>query len=118
MYLNNYSFDKYLKYYKQKNINNLVKKFAKYAKKNKLDGLVCSPNEIEAVRKEVGQEMLLVVPGIRLEKNSLEKKDDQKRTLNPKEAIRLGADYLVIGRPIVESKNPLKTIKEINRSIQ
>ena len=58
--------------------------------------------------------MLIVVPGIRLEKN---KKDDQKRILTPKEAINLGADYLVIGRPIVESINPLKTLKEINKSI-
>ena len=107
-----------LKYYKEKNINILVKKFANYAKKNNLSGLVCSPLEINIVRKEVGKKMILVVPGIRTEKNSLDKKDDQKRTLTPKEAINLGADFLVIGRPIIESKNPLETIKEINQSIQ
>ena len=60
--------------------------------------------------------MLIVVPGIRLEKNQNNKKTI-KRILTPKEAIKLGADYLVIGRPIVESNNPLKTIKEINKSI-
>ena len=43
--------------------------------------------------------------------------DDQKRILTPKEAIKLGADYLVIGRPITKAKDPLKTIKEINQSI-
>jgi len=107
-----------LKYYKQKNVNILVKKFANYAKKNNLSGLVCSPLEIDIVRKEVGEKMILVVPGIRPNKKPLSKKDDQKRTLTPKEAIDLGADFLVIGRPIVESNNPLETIKKINRSIQ
>ena len=106
-----------LKYYKEKNVNNLVKKFANYAKKNNLSGLVCSPLEINIVRKEVGEEMILVVPGIRLGKKLKLKKDDQKRTLTAKEAINLGADYLVIGRPIIESKNPLGTIKKINQSI-
>ena len=107
-----------LKYYKEKNVNNLVKKFANYAKKNNISGLVCSPLEISIVRQEVGKKMILVVPGIRPEKNSHDKKDDQKRTLSPKDAINLGANFLVIGRPIIESKNPLETIKEINRSIQ
>ena len=107
-----------LKYYKEKNINILVKKFASYAKKNNMSGLVCSPLEISIVRKEVGEGMILVVPGIRPNKKSSYKKDDQKRTLTPKEAINLGADFLVIGRPIIESKNPLETIKKINQSIQ
>ena len=107
-----------LKYYKEKNINILVKKFSNYAKKNNLDGLVCSPMEIKVVRKEVGKKMILVVPGIRPDNKSPSKKDDQRRTLTPKEAIDLGADFLVIGRPIIESKNPLETIKEINQSIQ
>ena len=107
-----------LKYYKEKNVNILVKKFANYAKKNNLSGLVCSPLEINIIRKEVGTKMILVVPGIRLNKKNPSKKDDQKRTLSPKEAIDLGADFLVVGRPIIESKNPLETIKKINQSIQ
>ena len=107
-----------LKYYKEKNVNILVKKFASYAKKNNINGLVCSPLEIKVVRKEVGKKLILVVPGIRPEKNSLSIQDDQKRTLTPKEAINLGADFLVIGRPIIKSKNPLETIKKINQSIQ
>jgi orotidine-5'-phosphate decarboxylase len=106
------------KYYKEKNVNILVKKFANYAKKNNLGGIVCSPLEISIVRKEVGKKMILVVPGIRPYKKSTSKKDDQKRILTPKEAINLGADFLVIGRPIIESKNPLETIKKINESIQ
>ena len=106
------------KYYKEKKVEILVKKFANYAKKNNLGGLVCSPLEINIVRKEVGGRMILVVPGIRTEEKKFKNKDDQKRTLTPKEAINLGADFLVIGRPIIESKNPLETIKKINHSIQ
>ena len=102
------------KYYKEKNINMLVKKFSIYAKENGINGLVCSPLEIESIRKAIGNKMILVVPGIRLGKKLLNKKDDQKRTLDPKQAIKLGADFLVIGRPITESKNPLLSIKNIN----
>ena len=105
------------KYYNEKNVQLLVKKLVKYAKKNGLDGIVCSPLEIKTIRKEIGKRMIIVVPGIR-PINYSKKNDDQKRTLTPIEAIEMGADYLVIGRPITSSKNPLKTIKEINKSIQ
>jgi len=101
------------KYYNQKNISTLVKKFAQAAKKNKLDGVVCSPQEIKYIRKEVGKNFIIVTPGIRI-KNKL-KTDDQKRVETPIKAISLGANYLVIGRPITKSKNPLKTLKEINK---
>ena len=105
------------KYYNEKNVQLLVKKLVKYAKKNGLDGIVCSPLEIKTIRKEIGKRMIIVVPGIR-PINYSKKNDDQKRTLTPIEAIEMGANYLVIGRPITSSKNPLKTIKEINKSIQ
>ncbi len=104
------------KYYKESNIKKLVRKFIKNAKLNGLDGIVCSPLEIELVKKEVGNSLLIVVPGIRLN-NSKIKKDDQKRFVSPKKAIDLGADLLVIGRPITSAKNPLIAIKEINESI-
>lgn len=105
------------KYYNKRNVNELVKTFAINAKKNNLDGIVCSPLEIKTVRKAVGNKMIIVVPGIRLDNKLINKKDDQKRVLTPKEAIDFGADYIVIGRPIVESKNPLETLKNINESI-
>ncbi len=104
------------KYYNETSIGKLVKKFVKEAYKNKLDGIVCSPREIKHVRKIVSKNFIIVTPGIRLEKNK-KKIDDQKRTLTPVEAIKLGANFLVIGRPITESKNPLETIKKINNSI-
>ena len=104
------------KYYNEKRIELLVRKFVKQAKKNKLDGVVCSPREIKYVRNEAGNNFLIITPGIRLNKK-IDSKDDQKRILTPEKAIKLGASYLVIGRPITESKNPLKTIKEINKSL-
>ena len=64
--------------------------------------------------KTIAPKLKCFTPGIRMDNA----KDDQKRTLTPKEAINLGADFLVIGRPIIESKNPLETIKKINQSIQ
>ena len=104
------------KYYNENSIEKIVKKFVKYATKYKLDGIVCSPKEIEIVRKEIGKKFTIVTPGIRPEMhNSFF--DDQKRILTPKKAIDLGANFLVIGRPITESKNPLDTIKQINSSL-
>ena len=104
------------KYYNEKNIESLVKKFVKQAEKNNLNGIVCSPREIKIIRKQVNDDFLIVTPGIRI--NKLENvKDDQKRVLTPIEAINLGANLLVIGRPITSSKNPLETIKKINNSL-
>ena len=105
-----------IKYYNEANINNLVKKFAKQAKKNKLDGLVCSPKEIPIVRQEVGKNFLIVTPGIRPD-NMRNNTDDQKRTMSPKKAIELGASLLVIGRPITSAKNPLKELLNINSTL-
>ena len=96
-------------------MSTLVKKFTKAAKENNLDGVVCSPEEMKHIRKEVGKKFIIVTPGIRLSKKL--KSDDQKRIETPKKAIDLGADFLVIGRPITKSKNPLKVLKEINKTL-
>ena len=104
------------KYYNEKSLNKLVGKYVEYAKKNKLDGIVCSPHEIKLVRKKVGKKLIIVTPGIRLESEKIIS-DDQKRVYSPKKAVQLGADFLVIGRPIMNSKDPLKTIRQINTSI-
>ena len=103
------------KYYNESLVSKIVKKFAKAAKNNKLDGVVCSPQEIKYIRKEVGNDFIIVTPGIRF--NNKIKSDDQKRIETPKRAIDLGANYLVIGRPITESKNPLKALKKINKTL-
>lgn len=77
-----------------------------------VDGVVCSPNELEFVSKR--QSLLSITPGIRLT-NSI---DDQKRVMTPKEAFDLGTDYLVIGRPITNSNDIKKSFEEIYLSIQ
>ncbi len=103
------------KYYNESNVVSLVKKFTKAAKMNKLDGVVCSPKEIKHIRNSVGKNFIIVTPGIRINKKMIS--DDQKRVATPKRAVDLGANYLVIGRPITKSKNPLQTIKDINKSL-
>ena len=103
------------KYYNEKNVSKLVKKFAYAAKKNNLDGVVCSPKEIKYIRKEVGKNFIIVTPGIRI--NDKIQSDDQKRVETPKKALDLGANFLVIGRPITESKDPLNVLKKINKTL-
>ncbi|MEZ5846775.1 MAG: orotidine-5'-phosphate decarboxylase [Geminicoccaceae bacterium] len=73
------------------------------------DGLVCSPAEIGAIRARFGNEPKLVVPGIR----PVAAEDDQKRTLTPVEALRAGADRLVIGRPITMAADPARAARDI-----
>ena len=103
------------KYYNQRDISKLVKKFTIAAKNNNLDGVVCSPKEIKYIRKETGNNFIIVTPGIRIDDKI--KSDDQKRIETPIKAIDAGANYLVIGRPITESRNPLKVLKEINKTL-
>ena len=104
------------KYYNSKNINDLICKFIKCAMENKLDGIVCSPHEIKLVKKLSSGNLIIVTPGIRLTNYS--KNDDQKRFMTPKQAVNLGADYLVIGRPITQSSDPLSELISINSSIE
>ena len=77
-----------------------------------IDGVVCSPHELELVSKR--KTLLSITPGIRIQESD----DDQKRVMTPKEAIDLGADFLVIGRPITGSKNINQSLNEIYSSIQ
>ena len=105
-----------MKYYNNKNISILVKKMVKQAKNIGLDGIVCSPKEIKLVRKEVGENFIIVTPGIRPVNKNIDK-DDQKRVLTPSKAIKYGADLVVIGRPITEASDPLQTIKEVNKTL-
>ena len=76
-----------------------------------IDGVVCSPHELELVSKR--DNLLSITPGIRLHESN----DDQKRVMTPREAIDLGANYLVIGRPITESKDIKKSLNEIYQSL-
>ncbi len=91
-----------------------VGRLAALAAKAGVDGVVASPQEIRIIRDRCGEKFLIVTPGIRAPSD---KKDDQKRTLTPKEAISAGADYLVIGRPIKEAKDPLEAVQKIIEDI-
>ncbi len=87
-----------------------VGRLASLSMKAGVDGVIASPQEIGIIRKQCGEKFLIVTPGIRLPSD---KSDDQKRTLSPKEAISAGANFLVIGRPIKEAKDPLEAIQRI-----
>jgi len=99
--------------YNRPNAKKLVTDMTKIAIKNRIHGIVCSPKEIKIVKKIAKRKLIIITPGIRLKNNKI-KNDDQKRTLDPKKAIDLGADYIVIGRPILNSKNPKKLVQYIN----
>lgn len=92
-----------------------VRGLAQLAKNCGLDGVVCSAQEASDLKKTLGNDFKLVTPGIRLANAA---QDDQTRIVTPEQAVRDGADYLVIGRPITQSSDPLKTLCEISDSIQ
>ena len=89
-----------------KSIKNIILEQAKIANKAKLDAIVCSPLEVNIVKKVFKKE--IITPGIRLNSKS----DDQKRSLTPKKAYKNGSDWLVIGRPITKGniKNNLQNL--------
>jgi len=95
-------------------IADLVAVRARQAKALGVDGLVCSPEEVAALRGIVGDRMSLVTPGIRPAGSS---SGDQKRIMTPARAIAAGADYLVIGRPIVEASDPKAAAEAIQAEI-
>jgi len=96
------------------NVNDQVMRLADLAQSCRLDGVVCSPYEIGALRKQFGNDFALVVPGIRPEGSDA---DDQKRIMTPAEALKKGASYLVIGRPLTQAKDPVKAAKAIVESL-
>ena len=108
--------DQVKKYYNADSIDSAVKKFVSYAIKNNLDGIVCSPKELKFINELSANNLIIVTPGIRPE--NYNSNDDQKRFMTPKEAVNQGANYLVIGRPITKSSNPLNEIISINNSIE
>ncbi len=81
-----------------------VLRLAELAQKSGLDGVVCSPLEIEAVRKVCGEDFLIVTPGVRPMNAEL---GDQKRVMTPRDALNAGANWLVVGRPITGASDPV-----------
>ena len=87
---------------------------AKLAKKAGLGGVVASAHETAAIRRACGRRFLIIVPGVRPADSSA---NDQSRVATPAEAIRAGADYLVVGRPITAASDPAKAAESIAKEI-
>jgi orotidine-5'-phosphate decarboxylase len=86
-------------------------RLARLAEASGLDGVVASPHEVALVRQSVGPgDFLIVTPGVRPSGSAL---DDQRRVMTPAEAVRAGADYLVVGRPILNAPDPIHAAHEI-----
>lgn len=88
----------------------MVSRLCATALESGADGVVASPLEIKMLRKEFGDDFLIVTPGVR---PAWSEKNDQKRTATPYQAIKDGADYIVVGRPILTAPNPLKAAKMV-----
>jgi orotidine-5'-phosphate decarboxylase len=95
-------------------VSDLVEARAQQAQVLGVDGLVCSPEEAAALHKVVGHQMRLVTPGIRPAGSAA---GDQKRIMTPARAISAGADYLVVGRPVMEAADPKAVAEAIQAEI-
>jgi orotidine-5'-phosphate decarboxylase len=96
-------------------ISSLVELRVKKAVESGIDGIVCSPLEVKRVRQIGGPQLKLVTPGVR---SAGAEKGDQKRVATPADAIRDGADYLVIGRQVTRAADPRKACEEILREVE
>ena len=94
-----------------RSIDEQVMHLAKLSQQSGLDGVVCSAQEAVILRDQLGKEFLLVTPGIRLNSKS---EDDQRRIMTPKDALAAGSSYLVMGRPITRSADPVLLLQQIN----
>lgn len=97
-----------------RNITDHVLALASIAVESGADGIICSPHEIAPIRREFGDKITIVTPGIRPEGSDL---DDQIRVFTPAEAVGEGADYIVVGRPIMNSPDKRKAAENIIRSM-
>lgn len=102
-----------------------VARLAQLAKSAGLDGVICAGHEITAIKKKCGKDFLTVVPGIRIPTSTEETQegtkvvnDDQSRAFTPAEASRAGADYIVVGRPIIRAPDPIAVIEKIREDIE
>lgn len=97
------------------NVKDVVISYARLAKDSGLDGVVCSVHEARGIHEACGADFLTVTPGIRLSEDS---KDDQKRVATPAFAKEEGCDYIVVGRSITKSEDPLRTYEIIEKTME
>ena len=96
-------------------VSDSVQRLARLAQQARVDGIVASPLEAELIRGACGPDFLIVTPGIRL---GAAKTDDQARAATPSAAIRAGASYVVVGRPIVEASDPVAAAAAVVREME
>lgn len=99
----------------KRTIDEQVLFLAQLAQSAGLDGVVASPQETPFIRKNCGKDFTIVTPGIRAETEDI---DDQARTMTAGEAIAAGADYIVVGRPIIKTPNPVAAAEKIIKEIE
>jgi orotidine-5'-phosphate decarboxylase len=92
----------------------LTRQLALLTKEAGLDGVVASGHDIETIRELCGRDFWIVTPGVRI----TDKKDDQKRTIGPGEAIRKGATFVVLGRTVLNTERPKETLKRVEEQIE
>lgn len=100
---------------KDMEVKDLVVKWALMAKESGISGVVCSPQEITAIRQACGPDFKIVTPGIR---PAWSEANDQKRITTPRQALDMGADYMVIGRPIVKADSPSAAAQKIINELE
>ena len=98
-----------LKIDERKSLDDVVLDYARLAKEANLSGIVCSALEVPKIKENLGDDFITVTPGIRKVKGT----DDQKRVVTPEDARNLGSDYIVCGRPITKSDDPVLSYKKI-----
>jgi orotidine-5'-phosphate decarboxylase len=97
------------------NMNSQVLRLASLARDSGLDGVVASPSEANLIRKSLGAGFVIVTPGIR---PAWVSSDDQRRVATPKEALEAGADYIVVGRPVIAADRPKDAAKKISEELE
>jgi orotidine-5'-phosphate decarboxylase len=101
-----------------RSIEDLVHFRAKRALELNCDGIVSSGLEAQRIRRDLGEKLLVITPGIRPGANVTDDADDQTRIMTAKKAIQNGADYLVVGRPITQAKDPISVITALQKEIR
>lgn len=98
----------------QRGVKDTVCRMAEVAKAGGADGVIASPQEVPIIRKVCGSDFLIVTPGVRPKWSAI---GDQKRITTPSDAIKLGSDWIVIGRPIMDSDNPVESTLSVIQEI-
>ena len=93
-------------------LNDVILSYANLSKNAGLQGIVCSALEVPKIKENLGENFVTVTPGIRPKSSQ---SDDQKRVVSPSDARNLGSDYIVVGRPITKSENPLDAYRKIKK---